>query len=112
MGEEEQQELSPEQVQDLQKYYEALFAMFGTMGWRHLMEDVANMHVAHNTLAGLETVEQLHFRKGQLDMTGWMMSLQERVEEAYKELADDLQTQAQTRGGKAQIVEPGQESEE
>ena len=67
--------LKPLNDSELQEYYEALFVMYGTPGWKKLMEDVGRMLEVHNSLAGLETAEQLWFRiDGQCpasDKPGW-----------------------------------------
>ena len=73
---------------ELQKYYEDRFSMMATPGWKDLMEDVAEMLKASDTLAGA-TVDNLEFKKGEVSMMKWMLSLKAVSEESYKELQDE-----------------------
>ena len=72
----------------LEKYYEARFDMFASKGWKDLMEDVNGMLVSTNMVDGLNTVEDLHYCKGEVAMMKWILSLQEVSETAYQELKD------------------------
>lgn len=92
----------------LQEYFEALFAMYGTPGWTKLQEDMDLMLRRHDTPRDVVTIEQLHFRKGELAQMDWLASHQQRTEAAYalaleEDGADagDIET-----GGNARIVEP------
>lgn len=71
---------------ELQAYYEALFALYGTPGWQKLMEDLVYMERTHNALEGVETEAQLHFRKGQVDQIRWLKNHQEATEFAYNQI--------------------------
>lgn len=72
--------------QALQEYYEALFAMYGTPGWVKLMEDYGRMNETHDRLRGIETEQQLWFRRGQLDIIHLLLNHQTTVEATYNEL--------------------------
>lgn len=92
--------------QALQTYYEELFSMYGSEGWKKLTEDYSQMAETHNSLAGVESAEQLWFRKGQLDMIGHLLSHQAVSEHAHSELvAQQEGTDAETTtGGVAKVV--------
>ena len=95
---------------ELQEYYEALFEMYGSAGWRELMKDAEYMLRRHDTPRDLVTIEQLHFRRGELEQMDWLATHQQRTEAAYAlaleedgESADNVET-----GGVAKIVDgPG-----
>jgi hypothetical protein len=72
--------------QALQDYYESFFALYGTPGWKALMEDVALMVGTHDELAGIDTVEQLFFRKGEVSLMRWLLGHQDMVERSYADL--------------------------
>lgn len=95
------------QDKELQAHYEDLFVMFGTPGWKRLMEQVAEMVVTGNSLSGVDTQEQLWFRKGELAQMLWLESLQRTHEVAYNDLLSQQEGGEATpaTGGKAQIVE-------
>lgn len=91
---------------DLQEYYEALFEMYGTPGWQKLMEDNDFMLRRHDTPRDVATIEQLHFRKGELAQMDWLGSHQSRTEQAYALALEDEGVDAadvQT-GGVARVV--------
>lgn len=90
----------------LQEYYDALFAMYGTLGWAKLMEDNAEMIRRHDTPRDVVTVEQLYFRKGELEQMDWLSSHQQRTEAAYA-LAleeDGVNSDDVENGGVARII--------
>lgn len=92
----------------LEEYYAALFTMFGSRGWEKLMEDIGRMIQLHDTLANVESNEQLWFRKGQLDQMQWLAGLRDRCEHAYNDLLatqEDEPVEGIT-GGRAKIVGP------
>lgn len=92
---------------ELQDYYEALFAMYGTPGWQELMRDVEAMTRRHDTPRDITTVEELHQRRGELLQMDWLRTHQQRTEQAYTLLLEDEGAAAdhiQT-GGVAKVVE-------
>ena len=68
---------------DLQKYYEAMLELFTTPGWKYLVEDVEKIKAVGNTLAGIGSMEELHFRRGQLDMIEKIITQPDVVRAAY-----------------------------
>ena len=71
---------------ELQKYYEARFDMFASQGWQDLMEDVAKMREATDTVSGLSDLLKLGTRQGELNMIYWLLTLKDISEEAYRQL--------------------------
>ena len=74
---------------ELQDYYENRFAMMATKGWQDLLEDLDLMIKATNTLDGLQTEQQLQFRKGELSIMNWIKTLRESSTEVYEQLQED-----------------------
>jgi hypothetical protein len=74
---------------DLQHYYEARFDMMATKGWKDLMEDVDKMSITYNNLFEVSTEAELNFKKGQIDILLWLLSLKETSEQAWMELQED-----------------------
>lgn len=80
---------------ELQEYYENRFSMMATTGWQELMEDVDVMLKATDTLAGVDTEQLLHFRKGELSILHWLRNLKDASAEVYDQLQqedDDAET--------------------
>jgi len=71
---------------ELQKYYEDRFSMMSLTGWTGLVDDAKEIFKAVNNLAAVTSETELFFRKGQLDILQWMLSLKEGSETAYEQL--------------------------
>ena len=72
----------------LQRYYEERISMCSSEAWNDLMEDVETMLAATNTLDGV-TKDNVDFKKGEVSIMRWMLSLKEVSEQAYQQLKDD-----------------------
>jgi hypothetical protein len=75
--------------QTLQKYYEDRFSTMATQGWKDFVEDTQNLFDAYNKINTVETFEEFHKRKGQIDILMWILSLKDVSEQSYKELQDE-----------------------
>jgi hypothetical protein len=78
-------ELTPE----LKAYYEARFTMCCEKGWKDLIADVQEMLNATDRLSGVEDEKTLHFRKGEISIMRWLLSLERVSEEAYAQLTGE-----------------------
>ena len=74
---------------ELQDYYENRFAMMATRGWSDLLEDLQLMIDSTDTIGGIETTEQLHFRKGEMSIMNWIKTLKESSTEVYEQLQQE-----------------------
>lgn len=74
---------------ELQEYYEERFSTMSTKGWKHFIEDAQNMFDSYNAINTVESFEDFHKRKGQLDILQWILSLQQVSEQTYEELKDE-----------------------
>ena len=74
---------------ELQDYYENRFAMMATKGWQELIEDLELMINSTDTISGIETEQQLHFRKGELSIMNWIKTLKESSTEVYEQLLEE-----------------------
>ena len=72
----------------LQRYYEERISMCSSEAWKDLMEDVETMLAATNTLDGV-TKDNVDFKKGEVSIMRWMLSLKDVSEQAYQQLKDD-----------------------
>jgi hypothetical protein len=60
--------------------------MMSLTGWTDLVDDAKEIFKAVNNLAAVTSETELFFRKGQLDILQWMLSLKEGSETAYEQL--------------------------
>lgn len=74
---------------ELQDYYENRFAMMSTQGWKDLVEDIEVMIEATDRLGGIETEQQLHFKKGEMSIMNWIKTLRESSTEVYEQLSQE-----------------------
>jgi hypothetical protein len=74
---------------ELRQYYEARFAMTGEQGWRDLMTDVQGMVDATDRLSSVTENCSLEFRKGELSILRWLLSIESISEATYKELLNE-----------------------
>ena len=74
---------------ELQQYYEARFSMMSTKGYTDLLADVEVMIEERNNLMATQSLEDLNFRKGQLDVLHWLRTLKKLSEEAWEQLNNE-----------------------
>ena len=72
----------------LQKYYEDRLSMCSTDAWKELMKDIEGMLKATDTLSSVSDTHSLDFRKGEVSMMRWMLSIADVSEESYMRLKD------------------------
>ncbi len=71
---------------ELQAYYDARFSTMATQGWQDLVDDATEMFKAVNNLSPVTNEHDLYFRKGQLDILQWLLSLRDSSATAYEQL--------------------------
>lgn len=74
----------------LRKYYENRMNMCSSDAWRDLLEDIEAMLVSTNSLDGVNNEATLNFKKGEISIMRWIISLKEISERAYSELKDQI----------------------
>lgn len=74
---------------ELQAYYEARLSMMGDIAWKQLMEDVQVMLDSTNDVTSIPDEKTLHYRRGEISMMRWMLSLRDVSEQAYLQLQED-----------------------
>jgi len=71
---------------ELQNYYEDRFSMMSSKGWQNLIEDIEVMLSSTDTIRGVDTEQQLWFRKGEVSIMTWLKNLRESSTEVYEQL--------------------------
>lgn len=80
---------------ELQTYYDNRFSTMATQGWQDLVDDAKEIFKAVNNLAPVATEQDLYYRKGQLDILQWLLSLKDSSAAAYEQLINDSAGAAQ-----------------
>lgn len=92
---------------ELEKYFQDLFDLYPTAGWKQILEDMSRLADLYNDVTTVETTEQLWFRKGQLDIIHQLLTHQDRSESGHAlALQEQEGTADDPTGGRAQIVDP------
>ena len=71
---------------ELQRYYEDRFDLFSKPGWIDLMDDAVKMFEALNNVSTIADEKSLQFRKGEISILTWLITLKEVSERAYEDL--------------------------
>lgn len=74
---------------ELQDYYENRFTMMATQGWVDLIEDLDIMIKATDTLSGIDSEQQLYFKKGEMSILNWLRNLRDASAEVYEQLQQE-----------------------
>lgn len=81
---------------ELQDYYEERFSMCSSKGWKDLIEDIQLMKTEVESIKGASTLEQLHFKKGELSIINWLIHLEEASREVYDQLQGESENVQKT----------------
>jgi len=68
-----------------EKYYDDLQGMFMTDGWKELMKELSANALQINSVEAAKDNEDLHFRKGQLNILSFILNLESTVDHLQKE---------------------------
>ena len=77
--------MTPEQ----QKAFEDRLSMCSSDGWKDLLEELTEFKNALNNVNGISTVEELHIRKGKLELIQWFESLYAVTSDTYEGLKNE-----------------------
>jgi|TARA_B100000497_G_C7395870_1_gene251495 hypothetical protein len=71
--------------QETQTYYDNYFNLFLTDGWKQLMQDFGNNAVQINSVEAVKDADDMHFRKGQLNVLAHLINMENIVSTNYEE---------------------------
>jgi hypothetical protein len=90
-----------------EQMFQDLFGMYPTAGWRRILEDMVRLAEFYNRVTDVDTVEQLWFRRGQMDIIHQILTHQDRMEAAHAHALQEQEGTAEApTGGRAVIVDP------
>jgi hypothetical protein len=70
--------------QEEQQYYDSLFTLFASDGWKHLVTQLEQNKAAVSSIKGIADAQTLHFRQGQLDVIDILLSMPSITEQSYQ----------------------------
>jgi hypothetical protein len=71
---------------ELEEYYTARFDMMSSKGWVDLIDDLQKIAEVSKNLDRCNSIEDLYYAKGQLDILNFLFKLKETSESAFEEL--------------------------
>jgi len=71
--------------QETQQYYDTYFSLFLTDGWKQLIQDFSNNALQINSLEAVKDANDMHFRKGQLNVLAHLINMETIVSTNYEE---------------------------
>lgn len=78
---------------ELERYYNNYFDLFGSDGWKQLIEELKQNAQGINSVEATKDANDLYLRKGQLNVLAFIINLEESVNNSFDELneTDDVQ---------------------
>ena len=73
---------------ELRQYYEKRLLMMGDVAWKQLIEDVEEMIKATNDITSVQDEKTLHFKRGELSIMRWLVTLKDTSQESYDRLME------------------------
>lgn len=74
---------------ELQKYYEERFSTMSTQGWEDFIEDMEQLKKVYEDIRKVNSVEDLYFKQGQLDILHLILNLKQMSETTYESLLNE-----------------------
>jgi len=73
---------------DLSNYYDAMFELFASPGWKYLLEDLDRLTGPLQDVRKINGEDSLRFIQGQIDIVDWLKEAKTRYEVAYSTLTE------------------------
>lgn len=71
------------------KYYEDRLNMMASQAWKDLIEDVKSMIDANNNVMTIQDEKTLHFKRGEISIMNWILSLEEMTRIGYEQQKEE-----------------------
>lgn len=71
------------------EYYNNYFDMFNSKGWQQLVEELNVNLVNVNSVQATKDVNDMYFRKGQLNVLNSIVNLDDSIDAAYKDATEN-----------------------
>ena len=74
---------------ELEKYYNTYFDLFRTKGWKQLIEELTQNAININSVEATKDVDDMYFRKGQLNVLGHLITFESVINNAFEEITQE-----------------------
>ena len=72
--------------QETEQYYNKYFDLFGTAGWKQLIEELKQNALVINSVEATKDQNDLYVRKGQLNVLAYLINFETTTNNNYDEL--------------------------
>ena len=72
--------------QETEQYYNKYFDLFGTPGWKQLIEELTQNALVINSVEATKDANDLYLRKGQLNVLAYLINFETTTNNNYDEL--------------------------
>jgi len=80
---------------ELELYYREMRMMFGSMGWKQLLDDLNTSAVQINSIELAKDGNDLYFRKGQLSVIANLLNLEAQMDTAEQDFIEQAEEEIQ-----------------
>lgn len=74
---------------ELEKYYNNYFDLFRTNGWKQITEELKQNAIAINSVEAIKDVDDMYFRKGQLNVLAHLVNFEDVINNAFDEITQE-----------------------
>ena len=71
---------------EVEQYHNTYFDLFSTDGWKQLIEELRQNAFVINSVEATKDKNDLHFRKGQLNVLAHLLNLEATINNNFEEL--------------------------
>ena len=77
---------------ELEIYYSTYFEMFRSAGWKQLITELTDNAMALNSIEGIKDVDDMFFKKGQLNVLATLLNFETTINNAYEDQINDVES--------------------
>lgn len=74
---------------ELQNYYDRYFELFSSEGWEQLIGELKHNASLINSVENTKDVDDMYFRKGQLNILSHLINFDSLIDNSYDELTQE-----------------------
>lgn len=78
---------------ETEQYYDNYFSLFRQQGWKQLMNDFAQNAGQINSVEATKDADDLQFRKGQLNVIGYLLNMESIMNTNYEQAKEEPETE-------------------
>lgn len=73
---------------ELDRYYQERFSTTASAGWNEIVAEAKVLHEGYSSVVSCKSEQELYFRKGQLDILNWLITLGDVARDAYDRMVE------------------------